>query len=74
MSELLKPFTHFLERIGINPLIFVLILLLILIFLSRDNYLNWEKQSKNQKHVLIWYILGLLMVIFSWFIIEFMSD
>lgn len=74
MSKLLEPFTQFLEKIGINPLFFILIVLLVLIFLSRENYLNWNEQSKSKKQVLIWYVFGLLMVIVSWFIIEYMPD
>ena len=71
MSELLKPLTRLLERMGIDPILFSIAITLIVIFISRKDYLNWEKQTKTRKSALRWYVIGLVLLIVSWFLLEF---
>ena len=68
MSELLRPFTQFLKELGINPLVFAVIGMVIIIFFARNNYRNWKDQSKNQKQILILYLASLIVMIFLLFI------
>ena len=71
MSELLKPLTRFLESIGIDPIIFAIVVNLIVIYICRDNYLNWKEQSETQKTTLKLFIIGLCSLILAWFVVEF---
>lgn len=72
MSQLLKPFTQFLESIGIDPIIFGLLAMAILIFSQRDKYRHWKEQTKLQKEFLRSYIIIFLMGICAWLMIEYM--
>lgn len=71
MSELLKPFTQFIENSGFDPLLFAIGVMLIIIFVSRKDYTNWKKQSKHRKEVLVLTIVGLIMMILAWFIVNY---
>jgi len=68
MSKLLEPFTNFLRSIGLDPLLFGMFVLLIIIFVSIKDYKNWKKQSKQRKEVLIWTIAIFLLALIIWIV------
>ena len=68
MSKLLEPFTNFLRSIGIDPLLFAIIGMLIIIFISKGDYKNWKEQSKRRKEVLVLTIMAVLIMIVVWIV------
>jgi hypothetical protein len=64
MSKLLEPFSDFLRSLGVDPLDFAILGMVLLIYFSRKNYKNWSKNEKNQKTILKLYIAGLVLMIF----------
>ncbi|MBO6709946.1 MAG: hypothetical protein JJ882_15210 [Balneola sp.] len=64
MSKLLEPFSDFLRSLGVDPLDFAILGMVLLIYFSRKNYKNWSKNEKNQNTILKLYIAGLVLMIF----------
>jgi len=61
MEHPLKPIVDFLHYIGINPALFVAILLLLVIYKTKHQYMNWsEKRQKRKTGVIIdglWFLI-----------------
>lgn len=71
MDKVFQPLTDFLIRIGLNPLLFAFIGFIILIIICRNNYKNWNKQSKDQKLTLILYVIFALFIGLLYLLVDF---
>lgn len=71
MDKVFQPLTDYLISIGLNPLLFAFIGFLILIIICRDNFKNWNKQSKDQKRTLILYVIAALFIGLLYLFVDF---